>query len=216
MDNCYMCNKPKTSVEHAPPKSFFPKDHRVNLITVPSCISHNENTSSDDEYARNIITVSINNNQKSIDQFFSKSLKSFKRNKESTNKIVNSFINADEITVGAKAFRFDRARFDRVIRKIAYALYYSEYGKTWNRLLAVLSNQIKNADLTNDSFGDMFDEMSDDLNSLPLKGENPQIFQYSIIKFDSDENDIAIFMIFYEGFPMLVIPDRNSGNNSFD
>lgn len=216
MENCYMCNEPKTSVEHAPPRSFFPKANRVNLITVPSCISHNENTSSDDEYARNIITVSINNNQKSIDQFFSKSLKSFKRNQESTNKIVDTFINADEVTIGAKAFRFDRARFDRVIRKIAYALYYSEYGKTWNRLLAVLTNQIKNSDLTNDSFGDIFDEMSDDLNSLPLKGENPQIFQYSFIKFDNNENDIAIFMIFYEGFPMLVIPDRNSGNNSFD
>lgn len=211
-----MCNEPKTSVEHAPPKSFFPKEHRVNLITVPSCILHNENTSSDDEYARNIITVSINNNQESIDHFFSKSLKSFKRNKESTNKIVSTFINADEIQIGAKAFRFDRARFDRVIRKIAYALYYHKYGKSWNRLLAVLTNQIRNADLTNDSFGGMFDKMSNDLNSLPLEGNNPQIFQYSFIEFGSNENDIAIFMIFYEGFPLLIIPDMNSENNSFD
>ena len=62
MGKCYMCSDNETSREHTPPRGFFPTNHRVNLITVPSCSVHNEDTSKDDEYERNIITASINNN----------------------------------------------------------------------------------------------------------------------------------------------------------
>jgi hypothetical protein len=54
---CYMCDGCATSTEHAPPKCLFPEpadcdgqDYRKNLITVPSCESHNSQKSKDDEY----------------------------------------------------------------------------------------------------------------------------------------------------------------------
>ena len=58
-DTCYMCHKPASTREHAPPLCFFPEakdleppqDLRKHLITVPSCPDHNLSASKDDEYA---------------------------------------------------------------------------------------------------------------------------------------------------------------------
>lgn len=211
-----MCDAESTSVEHTPPKSFFPSDKRINLITVPACKTHNEKTSNDDEYARNIITMSIENNQTSIDHFFDKSLRSFKRNKPLASEIINTLKDVSFYKLNAKSFQLDRPRFDRVIRKIAYALFYKEYGYTWKRLLAAMTNQLKMADMKNDHLGDHFESLSDDLNELQLKGENPSVFQYAFIDFGTDKNDKALFILFYEGFPFWIVPDKTSNHNSLD
>jgi hypothetical protein len=77
--SCYMCDKEKVSVEHAPPKSFFPSDMQINLITVDSCLEHNEDTSLDDEYVKNLITMLIYGNDTAYRQFSGKTIKSFNR-----------------------------------------------------------------------------------------------------------------------------------------
>lgn len=65
-EQCYFCGKNSTSVEHIPPKSFFPKENRIELITVPSCEEHNQKKSTDDEYIRMIFLHDIrtDDNQK--------------------------------------------------------------------------------------------------------------------------------------------------------
>ncbi len=216
MAKCYMCDNESTSVEHAPPKSFFPANHRTNLVTVPSCKEHNEDTSKDDEYVRNLITVSIDNNQTAIDHFFEKSLKSFKRSPALAATVRSSLREVSDFRPDAHAFQIDRTRFDRTVRKIAYALFYKEYGQTWNRLLAVLTNQLKNADMTLDHLGVLFDGLSEAFDYLELKGENGSVFKYAFFDFGNDPNDKALFLLFYEGFPLCIIPDLNSTNNSFD
>src|SRR6266849_2119003 len=69
---CYMCDKPATSMEHVPPRCFFPPqddlpkgkgmDFRKNLITVRSCDDHNMSKSDDDEYLKAIIALHWRNN----------------------------------------------------------------------------------------------------------------------------------------------------------
>lgn len=216
MSKCYMCNNDSTSVEHAPPRSFFPTDKRSNLITVPACKTHNEETSKDDEYTRNIITMSIDNNQTSIDHFFDKSLRSFQRSPGLAAAIIKSIRDISFYNLNATSLQLDRTRFDRVIRKISYALFYKEYGFTWERLLAVTTNQLKMANMQNDHLGDIFETLSCDLNELQLKGENPSVFQYAFIDFGTNQNEKALFMLFYEGFPFWIIPDKTSNHNSFD
>ena len=44
------CQRRGTTREHIPPKSFFPKDQRNQLLTVKSCELHNNKKSSDDIY----------------------------------------------------------------------------------------------------------------------------------------------------------------------
>ncbi|WKJ89103.1 hypothetical protein QZJ86_13855 [Methylomonas montana] len=53
-NGCYFCNAKKTSMEHLPPKCFFPKGKRNNLITVPSCDEHNSSKSMNDEYIKTL------------------------------------------------------------------------------------------------------------------------------------------------------------------
>lgn len=216
MAKCYMCDNESTSVEHTPPRSFFPTNMRTNLITVPACQTHNEDTSKDDEYVRNIITMSIENNQTSIDHFFDKSSRSFQRSPGLAANVRNSLKDASFYKLDAKSFQIDRPRFDRTIRKIAYALFYKEYGYTWERLLAATTNQLKMSDMTNDHLGEIFETLSDDLNELQFKGENPLVFKYAFIDFGVGEFDKALFMMFYEGFPFWIIPDKTSEHCSFD
>ena len=216
MAKCYFCDNESSSVEHTPPKGFFPKDMRNNLITVPSCPQHNEDTSKDDEYVRNIITMSIENNQISIDHFFEKSFKSFKRSPALTSSILNSLTDVSFYKEGAQSIKFDRRRFDKVIRKISYALFYHEYGYSWNKLLAVMTNQIKMQDLSNDHLGDLFNTLNEDLDILLMKGDNPNVFQYAFLDVSSDPQDKVLFFIFYEGFPFWIIPEIKSDHSDFD
>jgi hypothetical protein len=216
MPTCYMCPNQSTSVDHAPPKCFFPAGMRNNLITVPACHVHNEEMSKDDEYARNVITMSIENNKTSIDHFFDKSFKSFQRHPGLVGPIKNSFRDVSSYKEDAKAFALDRARVDRVMRKISYALFYHEYNYTWEKELAVLTNQIKMTNMTNDHLGDLFETLTDDLNELTLQGNNPSVFQYSFIDSGPGQFDKALFMIFYEGFPIWIIPAADSDRADFN
>lgn len=61
-ETCYMCDRVATTREHAPPRSFFPRDRRVNVIKVPSCTTHNNDNHLDVEYARNLIASDIHVN----------------------------------------------------------------------------------------------------------------------------------------------------------
>lgn len=63
---CYFCGRPSIGAEHVPPKSFFIKGKRENLITVPSCELHNQDKSKDDEYIRSLLLSSekLDGNQK--------------------------------------------------------------------------------------------------------------------------------------------------------
>lgn len=216
MPKCYMCDNESTSVEHTPPKGFFPANMRNNLITVPACPTHNEDTSKDDEYVRNILTMSIENNQTSVDHFFEKSLKSFQRSPGLVADVRNSLKDVSYNEMTAKAFQIDEVRFYRIIRKISYALFYKEYGFTWERLLGVMTNQLKMSDMSTDDWGKEFDKLSEDLDKLVLKGINPLVFQYTFFEFGSSRFDKALFMLFYEGFPFWIIPDTTSDNCSLD
>lgn len=56
---CYFCGGEVAGVEHIPPRCFFPKGKRNELITVPSCDMHNQEKSKEDEYVRAILLGSI-------------------------------------------------------------------------------------------------------------------------------------------------------------
>ncbi|WP_423148470.1 hypothetical protein [Rubrolithibacter danxiaensis] len=70
--------------------------------------------------------------------------------------------------------------------------------------------------MEDDHLGLIFKELRGDLDKLKLKGSNPLVFQYTFIDFGNEPTNKAIFMIFYQGFPILVIPDKSSTYSSFD
>lgn len=69
MRSCYFCNLPGTTDEHVPPRAIFPaqkdfpgENHRLDLITVPSCTEHNSGKSDDDEFLLVSLAGIIGNN----------------------------------------------------------------------------------------------------------------------------------------------------------
>jgi hypothetical protein len=49
---CYWCGSLATNREHTPPKNLFTEQHKVNLVTVPSCSEHHNRFSQSDEKVR--------------------------------------------------------------------------------------------------------------------------------------------------------------------
>jgi hypothetical protein len=126
--SCYMCDQEATTREHAPPYSFFPETHRENLITVPSCPKHNNDNSKDVEYVRNIIASHINTNNLGR-VLFQKALRSYKRSPKLARQTFKQFrpiiVNGKETAV----VKLHLTRFKIVMRAIANALYFKDFGK---------------------------------------------------------------------------------------
>lgn len=210
--SCYMCDKEKVSVEHAPPKSFFPSDMRKNLITVDSCQEHNEDTSLDDEYVKNLITMLIYGNTTAYKQFSEKTIKSFKRSPALLQSTTEKKHSVNFNGVQTVAFEIDRDRVDLVMRKIAYALFYYKYNQRWLRKLITATTHLKTSEFKNDEFGQLIEKVQQ--NHTPIyEGNNPDVFKFAFIELDDNIYNKFLRMKFYDGFEIWMIPDENAGES---
>lgn len=214
---CYICGGKWTSKEHVPAKSFFPEDakYRKNLITVCSCSLHNEDTSKDDEYVRNIISMSIGNNTVAFKQFIDKTVESFKKSealfKTTTQNSIRVYTTKNGKTEPSLAFKIDRSRFDNVIKKIAYALFFNEFNHIWIRGLIVMTEYLRNSDMSPDKFGFLIQQAKQELNEPNFNGNNPKVFKYKFFKNKPEDiNDQLLWMKFYEGFEIFITPKEGS------
>lgn len=207
---CYMCNSIATSNEHAPPKSFFPKSadnsFKKELITVPSCKSHNQDTSSTDELMMHLMYFgSIKNKPIKLlkDKIFEDNPKNLGRQRANLRKITNSKITInppDKITENNVA-SFDithlHDHLKAFIYKLCCAIYYYETSEKINKALRhcysvfVLkkSNSDEALELTEIS------NAAFTILNIPYKGDNPLVFKYRVI---NSECLIVIQFTFYE------------------
>ena len=207
-----MCDKEKVSVEHAPPKSFFPSDMRNNLITVDSCQEHNEDTSLDDEYVKNLITMLIYGNDTAYKQFSEKTIKSFKRSPALLQSTTEKQHSVNFNGVQTVAFEIDRDRVDLVMRKIAYALFYHKYNRRWLRKLITATTHLKTPEFKNDKFGQLIEKVQQE--HIPIyEGNNPDVFKFAFIELDDDIYNKFLRMKFYDGFEIWMIPDEDTGDS---
>ncbi|MDP1760505.1 MAG: hypothetical protein Q8L01_03645 [Candidatus Woesebacteria bacterium] len=193
-----MCGEDAVSSEHVPARGFFPEEaeYRKDLITVPSCKKHNEDTSSHDEYVRNFITTHEANNHLAFRQFKDKVTESLKRSKWMLGPAIK--IQTQKGTV--YAIQIQRWIFDQIFRKIAYALYFFKYGVPWNRELIILTRHLVYGDLSTDDYGKLIVAVEEVLPPLPTNGKNPLVFKYSFLDGSEDPDKAILCMTFYEGF----------------
>ena len=119
--SCYMCDNPPTTMEHVPPKCFFPeskdvfdgKDYRKNLISVPSCEDHNLKKSHDDEYIFYVVLSNYSGNLVAFNQFVSKALRAYRKNPKLLG-IYSSTCPATVNQVKTKAFQVDLKRIANI------------------------------------------------------------------------------------------------------
>jgi len=210
---CYVCGTIASSKEHVPARCFFPEEleYRKNLIKVYSCREHNEETSLDDEYVRNIITIFRENNAVAFKQFTEKVVKSFTRNL----KLIGVGRKIQTQHGVEHAFEIDRNIFDRTIKKMGYALFYYENKFKWNRELIVLTEHLVYEDLSKDEYGQLLESVKNDLPVLPESGENPQVFKYRFLRNYENPPDSILQMTFYEGFTVWLTPVIGSTSYKF-
>lgn len=210
---CYICNNAVTSDEHVPAECFFPKGRRSNLITVPSCNIHNQETSKDDEYVRAIITMAKGANNIAADHFYSKVLKSFERRPALKARIMKeplylNYIENNEATSGL-TLNVERERFDKVMKKIAYGLHFHKYKETWEKELFISTEKQMTPSYETDILVPAIKEHGFKNSIKVFEGNHPEIFQFAFIEF-LNRSEKVVFMKFYEDYEVWAFPVPSS------
>jgi hypothetical protein len=206
---CYRCENVAESSEHVPPKCFFPKEMRVNLFTVPSCKIHNEDTSKDDEYVRNIISMSRGVNEVGKKHFLDKGSKSLSKSLgllslTMKNPKKMNWIKEDDST-SSVTYEIDAYRFEKVMEKIAYGLYYHKFGIKWDSELTISTKHFVREDYGKDEVS-LFMDNHEGLKKIKRTyGINPDVFQFCFFNF-RENNFLLLLLKFYDFFEVWVVP----------
>lgn len=105
-------------------------------------------------------------------------------------------------------WEIDRARLDRVLRKIGYALYFHVCGEPWSRALNVLTKDLMSRDGQPDPTAALVMEYEPAVGAEVHTGENAQVFRYFM---HGASRDTTFFrMQFYENFVAYVTPEAGS------
>ena len=93
--------------------------------------------------------------------------------------------------------------------KIAYALYFHIYEKTWDSYPAPFYKQMTYEDGTTD-IAERFPNYFSPSDGPVFTGENPLVFQYRCIEGTfNGMRDCLFEMRFYEGFEVVIMPLKN-------
>lgn len=206
-----MCDSPSTTREHAPPQCLFPEskdledggDLRKNLITVPSCASHNSRLSKDDEYFLFIATSNLEGNARQGEQFGTKVIRALRRNPALLSTAFRAARPATVNGVPTMSFTVDRPRVERVVEKVARAIHYHHTGgQKLPGHLRVILPMLRYPDGSVlagvSAMGELLQKWQ-----APWIGDNPEIFVYRINIHPTNEGSF-LQMSFFQGFAALV------------
>src|SRR5437773_1261131 len=134
MEQCVYCNiEPGISADHVPPKAFFPRARRNNLLTVPSCIKCNNALSKDEEYV--LASLMFSDAGVSLvgkELWEERVSRMFEKNRGLRRRFARDFHQVELRTPAGIflerriGFDYDAPRFRRVVGKIVRGLYFAE------------------------------------------------------------------------------------------
>jgi hypothetical protein len=212
-ETCYMCDSPPTSVEHVPPRCFFPEEkdlpagvnYRKGLITVPCCEVHNSDKSKDDVYLLAVIAAFYANNQPSKDHYGTKILRALQKSTGFAHCILTG---REQVSLGREtttALNVDINRFQRGLTSMARGRYFYTYGTRCPHPVQVHTIALRGADKQpRDDVAELINTVRPLLSTAPLLGENPDIFQYQIMQVPQTPITI-IRMLFYQGAEVFAL-----------
>jgi hypothetical protein len=135
---CVYCGQTRElDRDHVPPENLFPKPRPSNLVTVPSCLVCNKRFSSDDEYFRTVISLTLDPiEDPRLQQIVDKALRSFTRSEGVglARSILGTIKNVElrgpsGLYYGrADTYSVDLERVRRTCNRIVRGLYYKEMG----------------------------------------------------------------------------------------
>jgi hypothetical protein len=193
---CYACGSPATGREHVPPKCLFPtelnKDYRKNLVTVPSCDTHNTSKSDDDEFLLASLAGIIGCNNIGLTHKFTKVNRAIRR---TGGKLLEKALKEQRVewyqVETGEVFdvtwgKPDIERLSRCFSLIGKGLYHYDHGERFTGNVNCEIVYISINDSGRMGFRQfVVDEIKAELAKSPIKGDNPAVFQWSLGPLDA-------------------------------
>lgn len=116
------CAKEGKIKEHIPPRAFFPKDQREQLITVRSCKDHNTDKSGDDLYALAQICLNSSPRNRAREVFMTCIAPQLGFNEDAFRKLL--IRDSEPLENGTVKYRVDVRRLDKFFNALSCGLIY--------------------------------------------------------------------------------------------
>jgi hypothetical protein len=215
MPKCYRCDAEAVTRAHVPSRSFFPAGYRKNLIAVPSCRDHHTRNHLDVEYVRIFIVahMAINDSARSLLQ--DRVIRSLTKSPALFRRV---FKNAQPTIVDGRETRmltYDNARFKLIMSAMAYALYFTSFGKTYSGQWEIFNASSIAAENLFQGRPEGYDELRQHLPPLNLTEVSmpqPEIFRCGFQQWDATR--FIYQFVFYGGFMVYALampPAYNTG-----
>lgn len=160
-------------------------------MTVPSCKIHNLDNATDVEYVRNVVTTHHENNDIARTHFGARVMGSFQ----------NSFPYVIE-GQDTRIITLDIPRFNNAMKAVVYALYYNDFGGTFNGSWMIYSPSLVNKNNLiqgqSDSHNEQLRAMLDSIDFTEQPTPQPEIFKYG--RWMEAEDKVVYQFRFYDGF----------------
>jgi len=208
-----MCDKPGTTKEHVPPKSFFPPGRRTNIWTVPSCPEHNIDNSRDVEYVRNAISIHYGTNT-AAEEAFEVAKRSYDHSPALFNRTFRELqairVNGQEVG----QFPFDLPRVKAVVNAIVHALACRDFGRRYIGQWRIFCATLRSPEDAPPENVANWDQLRRTLEAVPYTSvavPEPEVFSYGIGRLNG--GGFVYRLVFYGGFVVYawpVLTDRTS------
>ena len=127
---CYFqgCSEKGITKEHVPPRSFFPDGEKVQLLTVKSCVTHNNAKSKDDLYVLAQICMNASPSNRAIEVFMNKVAPQLGFNNDALRKRLAD--GAVSLGNGAVKYKVDFTRLDDFFTALSCGIIYKSCGSS--------------------------------------------------------------------------------------
>ena len=212
---CAYCEAPATTKDHVPPKGLFARPLPANLITVPSCETHNNSASQDDEYFR--ATLSFRHDTYTLPDAEAAAARALERmQRKESEGFLRAFladVKEEEIITPAGlylgtagSYKVDMPRLISVVERVTRGLFFHH---TKSRLpersivkVYPVESFRNNLDVT--SF-QRIAEMVMWASSAPHHETAGKVLSYKFRQTDQDPAASVWMMMFYDAVPFLVV-----------
>ena len=133
---CFLCDERAITGEHVPPKGFFPTSLRMNLnlLRIPACFKHNNNSKLDDEYARTALAIGSPESTTGLQLFEERVISAALQGREGLLAAINRqmkpvfYRHTSGILEPRFSYELDKQRVQVVMDKIARGLFWHHTG----------------------------------------------------------------------------------------
>jgi len=199
---CIYCLRRRgTTVDHVPPKSFFPKSRPSNLITVPSCTQCNSGFQKDEDYFRAVIMFSQAGVSPAGKMLWSQSVHRMYQKDRGIRKVIARSFHWTGVTTPNGIYRGKHLgirpnwnRIQNVNEKIVKGLYSFEYGEPLDPMARLESAMFCREEDFTRNFA-----------QLPQGTRKWNEFSYWCHRSKRNPTHSTWRFLFYETIPMLVV-----------